>query len=317
MRKVKLGMTDAEVSCISLGTMYFGSQMDEATSFTILDHYVSQGGSFIDSANKYASWIPGFQGGESETLIGKWMKLKGNRQNLFITSKVGFPYGDIPRSLKKEVIISECEKSLKRLDIETIDLYFAHAFDSETPIEESMEAFYQLRKAGKILYVGASNYYGWQLSGANMVAQNQGWEGFCCLQQRHTLLDSGLRAHFGSQLVLTPEIQEFCKEKNITLMAYSPLLSGAYVRSDVPIPVQYQSSINDKRLEVLKGIASDLNTSVNAIVLAWMMQSSPLVIPVVGGSSVAQMEENLSSLSLILTGEQMNHLNTPITYSKR
>ena len=245
------------------------------------------------------------------------MKLKGNRQDLFIASKVGFPYGDILRSLKKEIIISECEKSLKRLDIETIDLYFAHAYDSETPTEESMEAFFQLRKAGKIVYAGASNYYGWQMAEANLAAQNQGWEGFCCLQQRHTLLDSGLRAHFGSQLVLTPEIQEFCKEKNVTLMAYSPLLSGAYVRSDVPIPVQYQSSINEKRLEVLKVLASELNASVNAIVLAWMMQSSPLVIPVVGGSSIKQMTENMGALSLVLSDEQMNRLNTPITYSKR
>jgi aryl-alcohol dehydrogenase-like predicted oxidoreductase len=317
MKKILLGNTGELISCMGLGTMYFGSNLDESASFQILDYYSDQGGSFLDSANKYASWVPGFHGGESETLIGKWMKRKANRQNMFITSKVGFPYGSITRSLKKEIIISECEKSLKRLDVETIDLYFAHAYDSETTLEETMEAFFQLQKAGKIRFSGASNFYGWQLSEANTLAEYQGWEGFCCLQQRHTFLDSSLRAYFGSQLVLTPEIQELCKKKNITIMAYSPLLSGVYIRNDMPVPVQYQSTINKKRLEVLKELSTDLKVSANAIVLAWMMQSSPLIVPVFGCSSVEQMKENLESLSLILSYEQIDQMNTPIIYPKR
>jgi len=146
MEKVELGQTRELISCMGLGTMYFGSRVDEETSFKLLNKYVESGCSFLDTANKYASWIPGFQGGESESLIGKWMKQKNNRQNMFITSKVGFPYGNIPRSLKKEIIILECEKSLKRLGVEVIDLYFAHAFDNNTPQEETMEAFHSLKK---------------------------------------------------------------------------------------------------------------------------------------------------------------------------
>ncbi len=297
---------------MGLGTMYFGTKIDKRTSFAMLDFYIEKGGSFLDSANKYASWVPGFQGGESENMIGKWMKQKKNRSALFITSKVGFSYGDIQRSLKKEIIVSECEKSLKRLGVETIDLYFAHAFDEKTPLEETMEAFCQLKKSGKIRFAGASNFYGWQLSEANAAASRQGWEGFCCVQQRHTYLEPTLRAYFGTQLLLTPEIIELCKVKNLSMMAYSPLLGGVYVRNELPIPVQYQSVTNDFRMSGLKEIAADLRVSANAIVLAWMVQSSPFVIPMVAGSSVAQLNENLSALSFALSKEQMERLNQVI-----
>jgi aryl-alcohol dehydrogenase-like predicted oxidoreductase len=309
MDKIELGPTGEFISCMGLGTMYFGSKTDENTSFRLLDRYVEYGGSFLDSANKYASWIPGFQGGESEKLIGKWMKKKGNRQKMFISSKVGFPYGNIPRSLKREIIISECEKSLKRLGVETIDLYFAHAYDPETPVEETMEAFYRLRQEGKIRFAGASNYYAWQLSEANSTAQTQGWEGFCCLQQRHTFLEPVLRANFGTQLVLTPEILEFSAKKKITIMAYSPLLGGVYVKDNLPLPVQYQTTGNDLKLKILKGIANELKVSPNAVVLAWMIQDSPRIIPIVAGSSVSQLEENLQALTVTLSKDHLEQLN--------
>lgn len=251
MQKIKLGNTNEQISCMGLGTMYFGSKVDEQTSFSILDYYSELGGSFLDSANKYASWVPGFQGGESELLIGKWLKQKANRDKMFLTSKVGFPYGNIPRSLKKEIIISECEKSLKRLGVETIDLYFAHAYDATTPLEEVMEAFSTLKEQGKIRFAAASNYLGWQLAEAASAAEKIGFEGFACLQQKHTYLEPGLRANFGTQLLLTPEIEEYCQIQNLTIMAYSPLLGGAYVNSDNPIPVQYQSAANDFRIKNL------------------------------------------------------------------
>jgi aryl-alcohol dehydrogenase-like predicted oxidoreductase len=309
MKKVELGNTGEQISCMGLGTMYFGTKVDEQTSFRILDFYAEMGGSFLDSANKYASWVPEFQGGESEKLIGKWMKEKGNRNDLFITSKVGFPYGEIPRSLKKEIVVSECEKSLKRMGVETIDLYFAHAFDDATPTDETMEAFFQLKKSGKIRLAGASNFYGWQLSEANGAASRQGWEGFCCLQQRHTYLESGLRSNFGTQLVLTPEIQKLCADRKITMMGYSPLLGGAYVRDEREIPVQYQSVANEFRLTILGEVANELQVSANAVVLAWMIQSSPGIIPLVTGSTVEQIKENLIALLITLSKENMERLN--------
>jgi aryl-alcohol dehydrogenase-like predicted oxidoreductase len=312
MQKTELGNTTEKISCMGLGTMYFGSKIDEQTSFSILDYYVEQGGSFLDSANKYASWVPGFNGGESELLIGKWLKQKANRQIMFITSKVGFPYGDIPRSLKKEIIISECERSLKRLGVETIDLYFAHAYDAATTVDEVMEAFASLKKQGKIRFTGASNYSGWQLSEANHAAKKFEFEGFTCLQQRHTYLEPTLRANFGTQLVLTPETEEYCETRNITIMAYSPLLGGAYVKPDKPITAQYQNAVTDFRIEKLKQVANELHISPNAVVLRWMMQSTPPIIPIVAGSLVRQIRENLNALSIELSAKQLDRLNHDI-----
>jgi aryl-alcohol dehydrogenase-like predicted oxidoreductase len=309
MKKLELGNTGEKISCMGLGTMYFGSKVDERNSFKMLDFYFDKGGTFLDSANKYACWVPGFQGGESEELIGKWLKKKGTRNDLFITSKVGFPYGDVPRTLKKEIIISECERSLKRFCTDTIDLYFAHAFDAKTPVEETMEAFYLLKKSGKIRFAGASNFYGWQLCEANAIAHQQGWEGFCCIQQRHTYLEPTLRADFGTQLQLTPEIQDFCQIKNIIMMAYSPLLGGAYIRNDRPIPVHYQSLTSEFRMTQLIEVADELKVSPNAVVLAWMMQSLTRIIPMVTGSKVAQLAENFEAISFSLTEEQLERLN--------
>lgn len=310
MQKVNLEKTGQQISCIGLGTMYFGSKVDEKTSFDILDFYAAQGGTFLDSANKYASWIPGFKGGESEMLIGKWLNERKKRTSMVISSKVGFAYGEIPRSLKKEIIIAECEKSLKRMKVETIDLYFAHAFDTQTPLTETMEAFYQLKRSGKIRFAGASNFYAWQLAEANSIANQQGWEGFCCLQQRHTYLEPTLRTSFGAQLLLTPEIANYCETNEITTMAYSPLLAGAYVDAQKPIPIQYQSVTSDFRLKVLKEIATELNVSANAVVLAWMIQTK--TIPMVTGSSVNQINENFSALKFKLTAEQLQRLEQDV-----
>jgi|WetSurMetagenome_2_1015567.scaffolds.fasta_scaffold01681_8 aryl-alcohol dehydrogenase-like predicted oxidoreductase len=312
IRKVKLGYTGESISEIGLGTMYFGSKVDEHNSFMMLDLYSQAGGSFLDSANKYASWVPGFKGGESEQLIGKWLKQRGNRQSMFIASKVGFQYGDIPRSLKKEIIISECEKSLKRFGVDYIDLYFAHAHDYNTPHQEIMEAFCSLVKTGKIRFAGASNYYAWQLDEANLAANRQGWEGFCCIQQRHTFLEPALRADFGTQLLLTPELQNFCTARKITMMAYSPLLGGAYVRENRLLPVHYQNYSNNLKLAALRHVSSILNTSPNAIVIAWITQNNPNVIPLVAGSTLSQLNENLQATSIQLSEELLNILNQSI-----
>ncbi len=313
MDKIIQGDTKEQISCLGLGTMYFGTKVDEQTSFTILDYYTENGGNFLDSANKYASWIPGFFGGESEHLIGKWMKQKANRERMFIASKVGFPYGAIPRSLKKEIIISECEKSLKRLGTDSIDLYYAHAYDSETPTEESVEAFYRLKREGKIRFAGASNYSSWQLSEANTVANQQGWEGFSCIQQQHTYLEPLLRTSFGNQVILTPEMEKFCAVKNIRIIAYSPLLGGVYTKTDNELPIQYQNSGSAPKLRILNQIAGELQVSANAVVLAWMIQHSPSVIPLVSGSSLNQIKENLQVLKFKLSKQQLDRLNQTIS----
>ncbi len=316
IKKITLGQTKQRISCLGLGTMYFGTKVNEDLACEIMDFYAESGGSFLDSANKYASWVPGFVGGESEHLIGKWLKSRQNRDEMFLSSKVGFAYGKFPRSLNRNIIISECEKSLKRMGVDVIDLYFAHAYDPETPVEETMEAFYQLQKSGKIRFAGASNYYGWQLLESNNIAKSQGWDGFCCLQQRHTYLEPTLRADFGTQQILTPEIQALCERRNITTMAYSPLLGGAYVKTDFDLPIQFQTVGNNLKIRNLNKVATDLHVSANAIVLAWMIQNNN-IIPMVTGSSVVQMEENLEALSIKLTDEQMKMLNQELVQPQK
>ncbi len=312
MRKTALGKSGIEISVMGLGTMYFGSKVEERTSFRLMDLYLEHGGNFIDSANKYASWFPGCMGGESERLIGKWLRQQGQNGDLILSSKVGFSYGDIPRSLKKEIIISECELSLGRLGVETIDLYFAHAYDEYTPIEETMEAFYRLKKAGKIRFAGASNYMGWRLEEANGVAASQQWEGYCCLQQRHTYLEPSVRAGFGNQSVLTPEIVDLCTKRKLAIMAYSPLLGGIYGKEGADIPPQYQSLASSQKLASLRELGSDTGYSNNQLVLSWMLHSIPVVIPLVTGSNEQQLKENLEAAAIKLSEEDMEKLDLPV-----
>ena len=150
MRKVLLGNSGVEVSIFCLGAMYFGTRNDKETSYQLLDQYVAAGGSFIDTANIYSRWVPGFVGGESEILLGEWMRERKNRNQLFLASKVGFEYPGVTRGLKARQIEEECHKSLKRMGIATIDLYYAHVDDRNTPMEETLAAFDRLVKAGKV-----------------------------------------------------------------------------------------------------------------------------------------------------------------------
>lgn len=304
--------TDLELSVMGLGTMYFGTKVDQRMSFRLLDLYEESGGNFLDSANKYASWVPGFNGGESEKIIGKWINHRGNREKMLISSKVGFPYGEVSRSLKKEIIITECERSLKRLGTGYIDLYFAHAYDPATPIGESMEAFYRLKKDGKIRYAGASNFTGWRLEQAAGAAERQGWEGFCCLQQRHSYLEPSLRADFGNQLVLTPELIDYCREQQLAMMAYSPLLGGIYGGKDRELPPQYRSLDSEQKLLRLEILSRKKEAGSNQLVLAWMLHSSPMVLPLITGSNEEQIVENLDAANLKLTKEDMDLLNEAV-----
>ena len=163
MRNVKLGNTDLQVSTLCIGSDAIGSRVDQATSFQLLDFFKDKGGSFIDTANFYSSWYEGCQGGESETTIGKWMAERGNRDQMVVASKLGFDYPGCDGGLSASEIERECEKSLKRLQTDRIDLYYSHKDDPNTPLEETMEAFDRLIKAGKVRAIGASNLHDWRI----------------------------------------------------------------------------------------------------------------------------------------------------------
>ena len=305
-----LGHTSVEVSALCLGTMYFGSREDAEISYQLLDQYVEAGGTFLDTANIYVRWIPGFVGGESETLLGRWMKERGNRQQLFIASKVGFEYPGVERGLPALRIEEECNKSLKRLGVDTIDLYYAHVDDRNTPLEETMEAFSRLVQAGKVRFIGASNYLAWRLEKAYGVSKTNGWPAFCCIQQRHTYLRPKPGATFYPQIAANKDLLDLCHTEGVTMLAYSALLSGAYTRADRPVPDEYLGPDTDVRLATLKAVAEKIGATPNQVVLAWMMQGQPGVLPLIAASTSAQLTENINALEIQLSDEQLDRLTT-------
>jgi aryl-alcohol dehydrogenase-like predicted oxidoreductase len=309
MKTVLLGNSDVEVNVFCLGTMYFGSRTDKKTSYRLLDQYVDAGGSFLDTANIYAWWVSGFKGTESETLLGQWMRERKNRSQMFIATKVGFGYQDVERSLRAQQIETECEGSLKRLGVDTIDLYYAHVDDRNTPMEETLEAFNRLVQAGKVRLIGASNFLAWRLEEARWVSQTHGWAEYCCIQQRYTYVRPKPGASFEPQIAANDDLLDYCRARGITMLAYSPLLSGAYTRAERPFDEQYLGPDTDARLAALKEVANEVGATLNQVVLAWMVQSEPPVIPLVAASTVEQMKENLDALKIELGTEQMTYLN--------
>lgn len=309
MRATPLGRSGVDVSIYCLGAMYFGSRNDRATSYRMLDRYVDAGGSFIDTANIYAWWVEGFRGGESETLLGEWMRERSNRNRLFIASKVGFQYDDVMRGLSAAQIEAECEKSLRRMGVDVIDLYYAHVDDRNTPMHETMEAFDRLVRAGKVRFIGASNFMAYRLERAHTLSKQNGWPDYVCLQQRHTYLRPKPGASFDPQLSLTDELVDYCRANQVTILAYSSLLSGAYTRPDRPLPEQYRSPDADARLAVLREVAASHNATPNQVILAWLTQQAPPIIPVMAASTDAQMSENLAALDLQLSAEEMERLS--------
>jgi aryl-alcohol dehydrogenase-like predicted oxidoreductase len=310
MKTVPLGNTGETVSSLCLGAMYLGTRQNQAESFQLLDQYTEAGGTFIDTANIYAHWISGFKGGESETVLGDWIKERKNRNQLFIASKVGFGYPGVPATLKAEVIEQECNKSLKRLRIETIDLYYAHNDDRNTPLEETLEAFHRLKDAGKIRYIGASNYLAWRLEEARWISLTNEWPEYCCVQQRHTYIRRKHGTSFTPQVAANEDLLDYCKNQGITLLAYSALLSGAYSRSDRAFSEQYLGADTENRVAALHAVSKESGATLNQVILAWMLQSDPPVLPLIAASTTEQMQENLDALNVSLTPAQMERLDS-------
>ncbi|HZG24294.1 MAG TPA: aldo/keto reductase, partial [Chitinophagaceae bacterium] len=216
MQKRTLGKTSIEVPPLTIGGNVFGWTVDESTSYALLDNFKANGFNFIDTANTYSSWVAGNKGGESETIIGNWIKRKGNRSEVIIATKVGSEL-DGKKGLGKTYILESVNDSLQRLQTDYIDLYQAHYPDPETPIEETMEAFDQLIKEGKVRAAGASNYTPAQLREALQVSKETGLASYATLQPLYNLYD---RAGFEQ------ELQEICTGNKIAVINYYALASG-------------------------------------------------------------------------------------------
>ncbi|GAA0375729.1 aldo/keto reductase [Bacillus horti] len=315
MRKLPLGKTGLTVSELSLGCMNFGTRTDEETSVKVLDQYVEAGGSFLDTSNNYSFWNEGGAGGESERLLGRWMKERGNREKLFVATKVGAmptePGAGLEKKegLAKKVIEKAIDKSLKHLDTEYVDLYYAHIDDRDTPLEETLEAFNSLIQSGKVRAIGCSNYLTWRIEQARQISLSNQWAEYSCVQQRFTYLRPKTGSSFGIQYSINDEMLDYGKAReDLTLIAYSPLLGGYYSNQKSLIE-QYEWTDSDHRMKNLFEVAKEVEATPNQVVLAWLLQNSPTIIPIIGASHLEQLKENIESLKVKLSKEQLDRLN--------
>ncbi|GAA5031494.1 aldo/keto reductase [Streptomyces siamensis] len=314
--------TRREVSVLSLGAMLFGSRTDERTSFAVLDRYVEAGGNFIDTSDNYAFWTDDSQGGHSEALLGRWRRSRGIGDEIVIATKLGARplapgtgYVDNPEGLSAKTVREASERSRERLGVERIDLLYAHIEDRTVDPRETVEAFGELVAEGGVGLLGVSNHAVWRVERARALAAAAGLPGYEVLQYHHSLLrprsdvPSDLFPE-GSLGAATGELLSYLRaEPALTLVAYSPLLTGAYVRDDKPLPPDYEHPGTPARLAVLREIAEETGASPNQVVLAWQIGGELPVVPLAGASSVAQLEENLAAVDLELTPDQRARLD--------
>jgi aryl-alcohol dehydrogenase-like predicted oxidoreductase len=310
MKKLKLGSSEVEVSALCIGSDAIGSKVDRETSFRLFDRFREAGGAFIDTANFYSAWAPGCVGGEAETTIGHWMKDRGCRSEMAIASKLGFDYPGCDGGLTAAEIERECEKSLRRLQTDRLDLYYAHRDDPATPLEETMRAFDRLIRAGKVRAIAASNLPVWRIAEANAFSRLQGLAGYCAVQQRYTYFRPRHGADFGPQICINDDLKSYCRAKGMTLIGYSVLLQGAYTREDRPVPAQYAGPDAQARLEVLRQVAAEAGATLNQVIIAWLRQSDPPVLPIIAASRLEQLNEILAALDLTLSPDQVARLDT-------
>lgn len=310
MRKIKLGNSGLEVSALCMGGDAIGSRIDRATSFQLLDRFRESGGTFLDTANFYAAWLEGCQGGESETTMGLWLKARGARRQMVVASKLGFDYPGCEGGLSASEIERECEKSLRRLQTDHLDVYYAHRDDTSVPLEETMQAFNRLVRSGKVRAIGASNLKVWRIAEANTVSLKEGWAQYSVIEQRHTYFRPRHGADFGPQICINEDLKDYSRSRGIPLVGYSVLLQGAYTRDDRPIPAQYAGPEADDRLAVLRAVARETGATPNQIIIAWMLAGNPTVLPIVAGSRIEQLAENIAALNVALSGDQIKRLDT-------
>ncbi|MGA2640936.1 MAG: aldo/keto reductase [Spirochaetia bacterium] len=311
MKTLPLGRTGVKVSALCLGAMNYGTKANERDSLRMLDRYVEAGGSFIDTANNYAVWWGG-DGGDSERVLGAWLKERKNRGSLFLATKVGFNRPDVGPGLSAGTIKRELEGSLKRMGTDHVDLYYAHQDWRQDALEESLEAFDALRREGKLLFIGCSNYRAWRIEKARMLSREHGWAEYCCVQQRYTYLRPAPGATFEPQLAVDAELMDYCAvhSADFLLLGYSSTLGGGYAgRSDRPIPRQYAGPDTDARLAALRSVADEVGATPIQVVYAWMLQSIPAVLPLVSAGTMEQLDEDLGCLKVNLSMDQMKRLS--------
>ena len=306
-----LGRTGLQVSPICFGGNVLGWTADEATSFSLLDAFVDAGFNFIDSADVYSRWVPGHTGGESETVIGRWLAQGGRRDKVVIATKVGFDMG-VGKGLSAAWIERAVEDSLKRLRTDHIDLYQSHTDDAATPLEETLAAYDRLIKAGKVRAIGASNFSAARLEEALKVAARDGLPAYQCLQPQYNLYE---RAGFEN------ELEALCAREGLAVINYyslaSGFLTGKYRSADdagksargAGVAKKYLNDRGFAILAALDAVAARTRATPGQVAVAWLLARPGVTAPIASATSLAQLSELLGAVRLKLDAEAIAQLN--------
>ncbi|GAB4427175.1 MAG: aldo/keto reductase [Anaerolineae bacterium] len=309
-----LGKTGLKVSELCLGAMTFGRESTEEVSIEIMDRFVEAGGNFIDTADVYTQ-------GVSEEIVGRWLKGR-QRDDLVIATKVRFPMGSGPNNvgLSRKHILAGVENSLRRLNTDYIDLYQVHCWDAATPLEETLGTLNTLVQSGKVRYIGASNYSGWQLQKAIDLSRQMGWEPFSCLQPQYNLLVRSIEW----------EVLPVCRNEGLGVIPWSPLrggwLSGKYRRGMAAPPAgsrvemaekegwsEQWSAYNNERtwklIDTLLAVAEENGKTPAQVAINWLLRQPGVTAPIVGARSMTQFSDNLAAVGWELSRNQLDRLN--------
>ena len=310
MQRRKLGRTGFEVASLALGGNVFGWTVDEPTSFGLLDAFVEAGCNLIDTADSYSRWVPGHQGGESETIIGRWIARRGRHDDVVVATKVGSDMGLGHKCLRKEYILRAAEQSLRRLQVGAIDLFQSHWDDETTPLDETLEAYARLIEQGKVKAIGASNLSAERLTYALGVSEQRRLPRYMTLQPLYNLYD---RSAFEGPLA------ELCLREGIGVITYFSLaagfLSGKY-RSDAdfeksargPGMTKYLNPRGLRILEALDDVAAPLAATPAQVSLAWLMVRPGVTAPIASATSLAQLGELIAATRLVLDADSVRAL---------
>lgn len=307
MQKRQIGQSGIEIAPLMLGGNVFGWTADEAASFAILDAFVDQGGNGVDTADVYSAWVPGHEGGESERVIGKWLKRSGKRNQVVIGTKVGMWPKQI--GIRRDNIIAACEGSLQRLGIETIDLYWLHRDDEATPAEEYVAALEELQQAGKVRALGASNFKPGRFAEGVAEAKRRGLR-FDAQQPEYHLLNREIEA----------ELMPLCVREGVSLLPYYGLASGYLTgkyRSEADKTKSPRGQRMDKYmagkgpavLAALDVVSARHKATPAQVALAWVMAKPAIAATIASATSVAQLTELMGALRLTLSAEDMASLD--------
>lgn len=312
MQKRLLGKSNIAVAPLAFGGNVFGWTVSETQSYKLLDAFIDCGFNFIDTANVYSTWVPGNKGGESETIIGNWLRTNNNRNKVVLATKVGMEMGDGSQGLTKANIIQSVEGSLKRLQTDVIDLYQSHKDDETTPLEETLEAYQTLIRDGKVRAIGASNFSAARLNKSLQLSKEKGLPSYISLQPEYNLYD---RSGFENELEL------LCLKHGLAVLSYYSLASGFLTgkyRANHDLKQSARGNAVGKRylnprgmriLSALDEVSNNHNCSQAAVALAWLLQRSSVTAPIASATKIEQIHEFAKAVELKLDAKEVTLLD--------